>query len=92
MQIYVRRRLRIDPSEKLQKFMVPMTWHSFADQSAFRHIQRGELRRRAVTFVVVRHRSAAAFLQRQARLRAIQRLKLALFVNAQHQDLLRGPR
>ena len=51
-----------------------------ADDFAVGRIQRGEQRRRAVAFVVVRHGRAAALLQRQAGLRAIQRLDLALLV------------
>ena len=51
-----------------------MTLHVAADHRAVEHVERGEQRRRAVPFVVVRHGSSAALLERQAGLRAIERL------------------
>ncbi len=38
--------------------------------------------------VVVRHRDRAALLERQSRLRAVQRLHLVLLVAAQHERML----
>ena len=60
-----------------------MTLHVAADHRAVEHVERGEQRRRAVPFVVVRHGSGAAFLERQAGLGAVERLNLALFVDRQ---------
>ena len=40
--------------------------------------------------VVVGHRTGAAFLHRQAGLRTIQSLNLALFVDTEHQGVFRG--
>ena len=45
-----------------------------------RDIQLGKPRRRAMAIVVVRHSAGAAFFHRQARLRAIRRLKLAFLI------------
>jgi hypothetical protein len=68
---------------------MPMPWHALADQFSLRHVQRRKQRGRAVALVIVRHRPAPSLLQRQTRLRTIQRLDLALLVNAQHQGMLR---
>ena len=43
-----------------------------------------------MAFVVVRHRAATALLDRQARLRAVQSLYLALLIGTQHERSLRG--
>ena len=61
---------------------------ALADDLPVEHIQRRKQRGRAVTLVVVRHGLCAALLQRQPRLRALQRLHLALLVAAQHQRVL----
>jgi hypothetical protein len=45
-----------------------------------------------VAFVAGRHGAAAATLQRQARLRAIERLDLAPLIHAPHQRVLRRPK
>ena len=57
------------------------------DDLAIKHIERGE-QRGAVAFVIERHRLSATLLQRQSRLRAIQRMHLAFLVAAQHQRML----
>jgi hypothetical protein len=49
----------------------------------------GEQRRSAVVLVVVCHGRRAALLQRQGRLRAVERQDLALLVDAQHQRSIR---
>ena len=61
-----------------------MTLHVAADHRAVEHVERGEQCRRAVSFVVVRHGSGAALLERQAGLGAVERLNLALFVDRQN--------
>ena len=62
-----------------------MPRHALADDLACGDVERCEQGRRSVPFGVVRHRAGAAFLQRQSRLRAIERLDLAFFVDRQHQ-------
>ena len=59
-----------------------MTLHVAADHRAVEHVERGEQRRRAVPFVVVRHGSGAALLERKAGLGAVERLNLAFFWSA----------
>ena len=53
------------------------------------HVRSSEQRRCAVALVVVRHCGRTALLHRQARLRAVERLDLALLVDAEHQCLVR---
>ena len=62
---------------------------ALADHRAGEHVERGEQRRGAVALVVVGHRSRPALLDRQRRLRAVERLDLALFVHAQDDRVLR---
>ena len=61
----------------------PMALHVAADDGAVEHIERGEERGRAVTFVVVGHRREPPRLHRQARLGSVERLDLRLLINAE---------
>ena len=61
---------------------------ALADHRAGQDIKRGEHRGGAVARVVVGHVARPAGIARQARLGAIQRLDLALLVNAQHHRTL----
>ena len=70
-----------------QPFLVPVALHVFAQYLTSQHVQRGKERRGSVALVVVGHRWAAAFLQRQARLGAVQRLNLRLLIHAQHDGM-----
>jgi hypothetical protein len=53
------------------------------------YVEGGEQRRRSVAFIIMGHGGAFARLQRQARLRAIQRLDLAFLVDGQHHRVTR---
>ena len=66
-----------------------MPWLAFTDDEAALDVEGREQGRRAVTLVVVRHRGGAALFHRQAGLRAIERLDLALLVNTEHESLVR---
>lgn len=59
----------------------PVVAHT--DHRAIESIQSGESGSSAVPLVVVRHRSAAAFFDRQSGLCAVQRLDLTLLIGAQ---------
>ena len=63
---------------------MPVSPVAFADDRAGQHVQRGEQRGRPVALVVMDHRAVTARLHRQARLRTVQGLNLALLVHAQH--------
>ena len=90
VQIQLRRRLLVNQLQKLDPFLMPVPRHARSDQPALGHLQGREERCGAVADVIVRHRTTAALLQRQARLGAVQGLNLALLVNAQNQGMLRG--
>src|SRR6185312_16933923 len=68
MQLSASRGLAVDLVEKADEFLTPMARHALADDLAFEHIEGGEQCRRAVALIVVRHRPAAALLDRQSRL------------------------
>src|SRR3989304_3306405 len=90
MQVEFGRRLGIDLLEETDELLMPMARQAVPDHLAIEHAQGGKQGGRAVAFVVVRHGSATAFLQRKARLGAVQGLDLALLVDAQNQGLVGG--
>jgi hypothetical protein len=53
---------RLGDIEKADKLLMPVTLHAATDDHAVQHIKRCEQRGRAMAFIVVRHRAAAAFL------------------------------
>src|SRR5215510_12510567 len=66
---------------------MPMTIVAHADHPAIGGVQGGEQGRCPMPFIVVGHSSAAALLQGQARLRAVQGLNLAFLIHAQHHSM-----
>jgi hypothetical protein len=90
MQSEAGRDLGVDFREEPEKFLMPMARHAVADNRAVEHAEGRKQGSRAVPLVIVRLRAAAAPPQRQARLRAIESLDLALLVDAQHQGFVRG--
>ena len=54
--------------------------HAASDHGSVEDVERGEESGRAVALVVMGHRPAFSGLERQARLRAVERLDLALLV------------
>ena len=79
----------VDALQEADELLRPMPRLALADDEAALHVERSEQRRGAVALVVVGHRRRAALLQGQARLGAIERLDLALLVDAQHQRPVR---
>ncbi len=78
------RDLALQRVQEADEFLMPVTGHVAPEDLAGQHVQRGEERRGSVALVVVGHGPAAPLLQRQARLRAVKRLNLALLIDAQH--------
>ena len=74
----------LDGVEETDELLMAVTLHVAADDRAVEDIEGGEQRRRAMPFVIMRHRTGAALLHRQARLGAVERLDLALLINRQH--------
>ena len=89
MQVETLGRAAVDEPQEFEPFLVTVALHAFADHFAGGDVKGGKQRRRPVSLVVVGHRSGPPFLHRQARLGAIQRLDLTLFVNREHQRLVR---
>ncbi len=81
-------RLRVDQPQEAEPLLVPMLGQAGADQLAGQDLKGREQGRRAVALVVVRHRAAPALRQREARLRPVEGLDLALLIRAQHQGVL----
>ncbi len=80
----VGRHLALDAVEEADELLMAVALHVLRDDRTVQHIERGEERRRAVPFVIMGHRTGAAFLHRQAGLGAIERLDLRLLVDRQH--------
>ena len=78
-----------DGAQKTQEFLMAMARHALADDPAGDDVECREQGRRPVPLAVVGHCAGASFLQRQSRLGAIERLDLALFVDREHQRLVR---
>ena len=74
----------IDGVEEADELLMPVAGHIAADDGAIEDIEYGEQCRGAVTLVIMGHRAEPSLFERQARLCAIERLYLALFVERQH--------
>jgi hypothetical protein len=79
----------VNQAEKLQPLLMPVPLLAEAEDLAVKGVQSSKQCCCAVTFIVMRHRLATSFLQRQPWLGSVQGLYLALFVNAQNQSMLR---
>src|SRR5256884_6507006 len=75
--------LLIDVLQEADEYLMPVLQHAVANDLAVERVQCGEQGGRAMAFVVMR--AAAAGFQRQTRLRAVERLNLALFIHTEHQ-------
>ena len=74
MKTQILRRLGVNLREKLDPLLVSVTRHAGGDDFALEHVDRRKERRGTMAFVVVGHRAAAAGLEGQTRLRAIEGL------------------
>jgi hypothetical protein len=68
---------------------MPVPLLAEAEDLAVKGVQSRKQCRRAVTFIVMRHRLAASFLQWQPGLGSVQGLDLALLIDAQNERMLR---
>lgn len=82
----------IDRAQEAQELPVAVSRHAFADDLAGGHVEGGKQCRGAVALVVMSHRAGPPLLDGQPRLRAVERLDLALLIDAKHQGLLGGLR
>jgi hypothetical protein len=79
----------LDGIEEADELLMPVPRHALADDAAVEHVQRREQGRRAVSDVVVGHGAGPALLDRQPRLRPIERLDLRFLVDREHQAVRR---
>jgi len=77
----------IDVPEEGQKLLMPMTGFALRNDFTRRRIERCEQGCSAMPDVVMRHPFEVAQTHRQYRLRALQRLALALLVDAQYERI-----
>jgi len=89
MKINSRGSFGVDLLEKTDEFLVPVPRHAIANHFSIQHAKGRKQRRRSMTDIIMRHRAAAAFLHRQPRLRSVERLDLAFFVDTQNQGFFR---
>src|SRR5262245_16752318 len=81
-------RLASISSRKLAELDRAVAWEALADHLAGGHIERGKQAGGAVSNIVVGAPLGLARPQRQERLSAVERLHLALFVDAQHDGVV----
>lgn len=82
--------LRVQPAQKFQKFLAATARVALADPLALHHLQSGEERGGARSFIIVREGVAPSALERPAR--AVQSLNLALLIHAEDDGVLRWGR
>lgn len=78
----------VDLMQKLQPFIVPVALLTLANHRAIQDIVCCKERRGAMALGVGRHRRGVTLFQGQSRLRAIERLRPALLVAGERQDVL----
>jgi len=80
---------RFDCAQEAEKLLMTVAWLALRQHLPGQHVQGREQRRRSVPLVIMGHALDIAEAQRQQRLGALQRLHLALLINAQHQGIVR---
>src|SRR5271170_3970203 len=78
----------VDQAQEVDPLLMPVPLLAQPDHFSIQSVESGKQRRRAIALIIVGHRTSAATLQRQARLRAVESLNLTLLVAAQHQGVL----
>ena len=78
------RDLALDGIEEADELLMAVALHAATDDLAFQHVEGGEQGGRAVSLVIMGHGPGPALLHRQPRLGAVQRLDLALLIDAEH--------
>jgi hypothetical protein len=88
IRVRIGQRFGIDLLQEFNPFLVSMLRHAFGDNRALGQFNCCEQCRGSGAFVVVCHRLQATGEDRQALLRTIERLNLALFITRQHLRVL----
>src|SRR5579862_625726 len=79
----------IDDVEEADELLMAMALHALADDLAFEDIESGEQGGSSVSFIVVGDGAGAPLLHRQARLRTVERLDLALLIDRKDDGVVR---
>ena len=90
MEIEFWRSVAVDGSQEAQELLMPVALHALADHRPGGDIEGGEQRGRAMALIIMGHGAGTALLHRQPRRGAVERLDLALLVDAQHHRLVWG--
>ena len=88
MRIECRRHVGLDMLEEAQKLLMTMARATLREDLAIGDVEGGKQGRRTVSDVIVGDALNVAKPERQHRLRAFQRLNLALLVDAQHDGVI----
>ena len=88
MEIETSGGLLIDQLEKAQELAMSMTRHASPDHLSVQHVQSCKQSGGAVALVIMGHGAGTALLHGQAGLGTVERLDLALFVDAEDQCLV----
>jgi hypothetical protein len=81
--------LGLEGVQEADELLMPMAWHTTADDLAIQDVERGEQGGSAVALVVVGHGARPSLLHRQARLGAVEGLDLALLIDRDDDGMIR---
>jgi hypothetical protein len=88
MQLFVLGRGIVHQPQEVDSLLMPVPLLAQADRFSIQSVESCKQRCRAISLVIVGHRARASALQRQARLRAVESLNLALLIATQRQSML----
>ena len=83
------RRYDLDGVKEPNELLMAVALHTATDDPTVEHVQGDKQRGGAAALIVVRHRTDATLLHRQARLSAIERLDLRFLVDREHDGVRR---
>ncbi len=89
MQFLASWELAVQLLQEAEKLLMAMPRIALPNYFSFHHIERSKEGGGAIAFVIVSERAASPALQRQSGLSAIQRLNLALLIDAKDDGILR---
>src|SRR5664280_166553 len=75
--------------QKSDPLLMPMSFHTGPDYVPICYVEGGKERSCSIAFIVMGHRPASPFFQRQAWLRPIKDLYLAFFITGKNDRVLR---
>ena len=88
VDVQFRRDAVVEPAQKREKLLMPVSRFALGEDGAGRDIQRSKQSSRAVADVIVSDALDVAKPHGQNRLSAVERLNLALLIHTQHQSVI----